>query len=954
MGASAAELDTAAKSDKLADAPPVTNQLASFRIEPGFRIELVASEPTVTTPVAIAFDENGRLFVAEMRDYPDHRDVTPHLGRIRLLENIGDDGIFRSSTVYADDLPWPSGLACYAGGVFVAATPDIIYLKDSKRDGVADIRRTVLTGFGDTNSLNVRALVNSLQWGIDNRIHGITAGIGGTVSAPNWSSGPISLTDVDFAFDPRSLELIPEAGPSQSGLSFDATGRRFTCDYARPLKFAMYDPRYASRNPFYLPPPDVVDAASPATPVFRFVTAVTMPSGSRAAAAGNANPAPARETNVLALTWLTNAHGCWVYRGSAFPTNYAGNVFVADPSAHAIHREVLHDNGLAPTAQRAPEERQSEFLVSSDPTFQPVQVTGGPDGALYIVDRQTQADHGRIYRVVPVGFRRPKPPEVGKARTYDLVAALAGSDGWHGDTAGRLLYERKDPAAVGLLTNMLEHSSVPLARLRALRSLDGLGALRDAPVVQGLRDADARVRECSVQLSERLTTNGAVSDAVWGQLRTMADDPALPVRYQLAFTVGEMARPQRAYVLAQILRHDLANPWLRYAVASSLAEGAGDVFLILAGDAGFRNDSAGYQFLRELGTMIGAKGRLDEVRQVTGFLIKAPLERIQIFGLLAALGEGLRNTRSSLAMASPQAGLERFFSAAMETAIDGFSPPALRLEAVRLTGVSSFTFADTSDWLLMLCNPQPWLDLRSAAIATVAHYDAPGAVVGLLDRWQTFPLVLRNQAVASLLSRRSHVAAVLDALERGRLPVGDLSSTQLDFLRTYNEPAISERASRLLGPVKLHRPEVVDLFKPALRLTGVRERGAATFSARCAGCHRIGQVGQAFGPGLVEIRPQGKEQALKAILEPNALVRDRYATWVFQTMDGDNLVGIKTDDNLASITLRQPGGRGVVCPRLNLRGFQMKTWSLMPLGLEQGLSTQDMADLLEYVFTATP
>ena len=119
---------------------------------------------------------------------------------------------------------------------------------------------------------------------------------------------------------------------------------------------------------------------------------------------------------------------------------------------------------------------------------------------------------------------------------------------------------------------------------------------------------------------------------------------------------------------------DLASPWIRYAVASSLAEGAGDVFLALAGDSGIRNDSAGYQFLRELAMMIGAKGRLDEVRQVTGCLIKAPLDRVHVFGLLAALGEGLRNTRSSLAMASPQAGLERFFSAAMETAIDSFSP----------------------------------------------------------------------------------------------------------------------------------------------------------------------------------------------------------------------------------------------------------------------------------------
>jgi len=950
---SAAEPASQSNAVTRGESPPLSSQLASLRVEPGFRIELAASEPMVTAPVAMAFDENGRLFVVERWDDPNRRDTGPHLGRVRMLEAMDTNGVFQSSTFYADDLEWPSAIACYAGGIFVATTPNILYFKDSKNDGVADVRQVVLTGFGDTNTPTAHTLVNSFAWGLDNRIHGLTAGIGGIVSASNWPSGPVSLSAADFAFDPWLLEVFAETGPSQSGLAFGETGRRFTCDYARPLRIPMYELRYGARNAYYVKPPELIDVASPATPIFRLISTTTEKSNAKSLPAGTPNSAVAWKTNLLASTWLTNAQGCLVYRGSAFPTNYVGNVFVADPSAHAIRRFVLRDNGLEPVDDRATQERQGEFLVSSDPGFRPVQIAAGPDGALYIVDMRNESDRGRIYRVVPAGLRSSQLPQVAKARTYDLVAALAGNDGWHCDTAARLLYERRDPASVGLLTNMLNNSRVPLARLRALHALDGLGSLREAQVLRGLQDFDARVREDAVWLSERLVTNGLISDVLWGQLRMLAGDPSLRVRYQLAFTVGEIARPDKAPVLAQIIRRDPGNRWIRNAVLSSLAEGAGDFFLLLASDPRFRTDVAGNELLRQVALMIGSKGRLDEVRQVISFATQPQLDRLQIFGLLAALGEGLRNTRSSLVMASPQAGLEPFFSVAMQAAIDSFSPPAIRIQAVRLTGVSSYTFADTSDWLLMLCNPGPWPDLRSAAVATVAHYDAPGALTGLLDRWQTFPPFLRNQAVASLLSRRSHVAAVLDAVESGRLPAGDLSSTQRDFLRTYSEPAVSARALRLFGPIAVLRPAVVDLYKPALRLTGIKERGRPTFVARCAGCHQLDGVGQALGPDLVGVKTKGKDKTLLAILEPNAEVPSQYATCVVQTAEGDNLVGVKSDENVSSVTLRQPRGESVVCPRLNLRNLQTQTWSLMPEGLEQGLTTQDMADLLEYLMTAS-
>jgi putative membrane-bound dehydrogenase-like protein len=924
------------------------NRLASFHVAPGFKIELVATEPMVSAPVAIAFDEKGRLFVAEMRDYPNLGNAKPHLGRVRVLTDPDAAGVFQTSTVYAEDLRWPSGLACYAGGVFVIATPDLFYFRDSGGDGTADVKRLVLTGFGETNAPDAQLLPNSLTWGLDNRFYGATAGIGGTLTASNWPSGPVSLTGSDFAFAPRSLDVFRETGPAQSGLTFDDEGCRFVSDRARPLLLPMYEVRYTERNPFYAKPPAFIDVANPASQIFPFGT---KPEASNTSARSIAELPSASNTNVVTPTWLVNARGSLIYRGRAFPTNYYGNAFIPDPDAHVVHRLIVRENGLEAVAQRPREELRREFLIATDPSFRPVQAVGGPDGALYIVDMQNGEDRGRIYRVAPANFKPSKPPQLGKARTYDLVAALAGADGWYCDTAGRLLYERNDPAAVPLLTNMLGNSRLPLARLRALHALGGMRALSEADAISALHDTDARVREHGVLLSEQLITIGVFSGTLWTELKALAADPALRVRCQLAFTVGETARPDKAVVLAEILRRDPGDPWIGNAVLSSLAEGAGDLFLVLAGDVRFRNDPAGYEFLRRLAAMIGTMGRIDEVRKVVAFLAQTQLDRLQMFGFAAALGKGLINTRSSLAFVDPQATLLPLSSGAFQSAIDSFTPPAVRIEALRFVSVGPTTFTDTGDWLLTLCNPQPSAELRAAAIAAVARYGDPRVVSGLLDRWPVFGPALRTQALTAMLARRSLVPLLMDAVTNRGIASTDFSATQLDFLRTYDDLVVSERAVRLFGPFTTRRPAVMDQFNAALRLRGDAAHGRAVFTDRCADCHRLEGAGQAFGPDLVGAKVKGKEKLFAAIIEPSAALEPGYETCILETAEGENLVGIKADDNPSTVTLRQPQGESVVIPRFNVEGLRTPDWSLMPAGLEQGLASQDLADLLEYLMT---
>ena len=245
--------------------------LASFQIKKGFRVELAAAEPNVASPVAMAFDENGRLFVIEMRDYPERR--KERLGTVRMLEDTDGDGRFDRSTIYAKDLPWPTTVICYHGGVFVGAVPDILWLKDTNGDGVADERKVVFTGFspGENPELAPRVF-NGFKWGLDNRIHGATAGHGGTVkSLADSQPEPLNLRGRDFSFDPRTLTMRAESGTAQFGLSFDQHGRKFVCSNSRHIQTLMYEDRYAQRNPLFVMPAALVDIAvdGPAAEIFR-------------------------------------------------------------------------------------------------------------------------------------------------------------------------------------------------------------------------------------------------------------------------------------------------------------------------------------------------------------------------------------------------------------------------------------------------------------------------------------------------------------------------------------------------------------------------------------------------------------------------------------------------------------------------------------------------------------
>ena len=996
FAASAAEPE---KESKEATPPVATsNPLGDFQVKRGFRIELVASETLVSAPVAMAFDENGRLFVAEMRDEPGRPEQHKPPGRVRLLEDTDGDGVFDASAVFADELPSASAVACYGGGVFVAAARDILYLKDTKGNRVADVRKVVFSGFGaTTNTTGAPTLLNSFNWGLDNRIHGATAGIGGEITAEDATgAGPISVAGSDFSFDPRALTLSAEAGPAQSGLAFDNRGQKFVSDVKRSLRVAMYQHRYAARNPFFPRPPPMIDELPPATPIFRFLSAEQVSPSARTPPPlthspalppthheptnppiqSSVNPTIAQSTNPsaqrsviaashqstnplihqsnLARGWLTNAHGCVIYRGNAFPSSYLDNAFIADPSAHIIHRVVLREHGLEWVATRAADEQNTEFLISRDSSFRPTQVINGPDGALYVADHRDGGNGGRIYRIVPENFKQPKLPKLGEAKTYDLVVAFTNLNGWHRDTAARLLYEKQDPVAARLLTNMVQNSRLGLARLHALRALDGLGALTEKLVRQALRDPDERVRVHGVLLSERFLQEGTVSGALWNQLRALAADPSLRVRYQLALTLGEIRRPEKPQVLAEILRANPEDRWLQTAALTSVPDDAPELLSALASDDRWGSSASGLAFLEELAALIGVKGQTNEVAAVLDFVERTGLAPQSVLMLLHSLGAGLHRAGSSLAEADPQNRLGRFYDQAITATVDDRLADPVRLAAIRLRGVSPYPLSGPNDLYPLLFGSGQSVAVQSAAIGTLGSTTPPRIFDGLLDRWQLMTPSLRQEAVAALLTCTNGVTAVLRGLESGIINrETDLGSAQVDFLRSHRDSDVRQRASRLFGSAPGRVADALLRFKPALRLKGDAPRGRGVFLARCAPCHKLGLEGHPLGPDLDDLKTLGREAVLSKILELSRPVSPDFTTYVIETKASESFVGLLSDENATTITLRQANGVQEVWPRGNLKSIQAQPWPLMPKGWAADLTPQDMADLLEHLLLTT-
>jgi putative membrane-bound dehydrogenase-like protein len=958
--------------DELPRIPPhePADALSTFQTLPGFHLEQSAAEPLVHSPVAIAFDENGRMYVVEMIDYSEQD--KDFLGAVRVLEDSDGDGRFDKSTVFADKLSWPTAIACYDGGVFVGAAPDIYYLKDTDGDGKADIRKTVFTGFGRSN---VQGLFNSFQWGLDNRIHGATSSSGAQVVRTDVRDAqPIAISGRDFAFDPRTLELVPTSGGAQHGMSFDDWGRKFLSSNSDHIQLVMYEDRYLARNKYLAAPGPRASIAAdgPQAEVFRISPVEPWRIVRTRLRMSAKVPGPV-EGGGRAAGYFTGATGVTIYRGDAWPAEYRGQAFVGDVGSNIVHRKVLEPDGVGLVARRV--DQKKEFVASTDIWFRPAQFANAPDGNLYIIDVYREViehpaslpppikkhldltsgrDRGRIYRVVHEGAQRRPLPKLGRASTSELVATLAHRNGWHRDTAARLLFERGDKSAISPLIQLSQSCPMPEGRMQALYALSGLGGLSADVVLARLADEHPRVREHALQHSESLAAD---SPEIRQRVAALADDNDLRVRYQAAFTLGALPGSARTAPLAKILKHDGADRWVRLAAQSSLSEGASDVLAQLAGDAGFRTSAAAKTVLVELASQVGVQARQSEVLAALRSIDalpgeNKPLATAMVVGLTEGLSRSGSSLRSQIASNPGKAKelLSELLTASRKKAADETSPPTERAEAIRTLGLARF--ADNRELLPGLLGTRQPQEVQLATLAVLAMQSDPEIGAVLVEVWPSLGPKLRAAAMEAIFSRADWLLKFLDAVEKEDIPLSDLEPARVRLLESNSNPTVRDKAGVIAAKLKLgRRQDVLDAYRPALALAGDAARGKEHFKRVCAVCHRVENVGTEIGPNLVTLQNRGAEAILLNILDPNREVNPQYVNYILVTTEGRSITGLVAAETATSVTLKRQENASDTVLRANIEELKSTGLSIMPEGLEKQLDQQALADLIAYLLS---
>lgn len=518
---------TPARPESMAPLTPA-EQARTFQLPPGYRLELVASEPMVVEPVLCAFDANGRMFVAEMRSYVQDADGTgtdaPSSRIVRLTDTDGDGRMDRAVT-FADGLVLPRMVLPLDHRVLVMETYDGILwcYRDDDDDGVADGREQ-LFAYGPSRA-NLEHQDSALIWGIDNWLYSAMGGKRHRL-----------LPDGSL----RSEDIYQEF--AQWGLATDDLGRQFFASAGgeRPAYGFQQHPRYGKvrvdgdREPGF-------------DEVFPLVALPDVQGG------------PGRLKADGTLNHFTGCCGQAIYRGDALPGELLGDYFLCEPVGRLVRRaRVTVDQGKRVLRNAHP---GSEFLRSTDPNFRPIWAQNGPDGCLYFVDMyrgiiqesnwvkegsylrpvvlelglDQNIGRGRIWRLVHESRRPRVHVPMAAMPSAELVQRLAHADGFQRETAQRLLVLRQDREIVPALMELARSGGPALGRVHALWTLAGLGAVELELLIAALADADPRVRITALRIAEEPLARG--ERTLLPHLRKLAVDPELDVRIQVLQSV---------------------------------------------------------------------------------------------------------------------------------------------------------------------------------------------------------------------------------------------------------------------------------------------------------------------------------------------------------------------------------------------------------------------------------
>jgi putative membrane-bound dehydrogenase-like protein len=942
--------------------------LACLKVRPGFKVELAASEPMIESPVAFEWGADGKLWVVEMIDYPQGVGGKG-ASKVRFLEDTHGDGKYDKSTIFLDGLSFPNGIYPWRKGVLISDPPDILYAEDTDGDGKADVKKVLFTGF---NPGNPQHRANGYDYGLDNWFYGANGDSGGRVTSV-MTRKKVSINGRDFRFRPDTGEFEAESGMTQFGRHRDDWGNWFGNDNPEWLWHFIFPEHYLARNPFLPVKENKRMLANYADS--KRVFAISKPME--------------RFNDPIGAENVTSGNSPTPYRDDLFGPDFASSVFSSEPVHNVVHREVLEPDGVTFKSRRADDEKQIEFLASTDNWTRPTMSKTGPDGALYVADmyrlviehpewisRSRQAamdlragaDKGRIYRVYPATATLRKIPHLDKLNTLELVAALDSPNGWQRDTAQRLLVEAHDAAAIEPLNQLINQRKRPKTRLQALCTLDGLGGITTAILVNEFQDPEHHIREHAVRLSENLlkrdpkfsakknTVQDAIDPQFISSLLKLADDPEIRVRFQLAFSLGEWGDPRAAEILAKIALKDSKDSYVQTAVLSSASKHlsallmhilqaaeppAGLVEKLLALAVAQGDEKVSVAVLTQISKPAGPAFASWQFSALAGFLDALDRKNSSLSEFYNSGNTKLRQAVKQLdpMFAQARALAKSSSNSAMDPSLAG---------AVRLLGRGLTDRESDLKLLGDMLEPQIAPAAQKVALSALKRVRGGAPAQLLLAHWNGYGPEARTEVLTTLTSRPEWLRSLLAEIENGKIPASQIGQVFQQSLLKHPDENISERAAKLFAS-NPDRTKIIHQYDEVPKLAGDRDRGHALFTQNCAPCHRVHDEGNVVGPDLGMLADKPADVFLTAILNPNQAVEARYINYNAMTKNGREISGVIATETSSSLTLKSAGGIEETILRSDLTELKSSGLSLMPEGFENILKPQDMADLIAFL-----
>ncbi len=969
--------------------PP--DELRHFHLPEGFHVELFASEPDVVKPIAMNFDERGRLWLVESTDYPNNVLKDPQQNgndHIKICEDTHGTGHADKFTIFADKLNMPTGLTFARGGVIACVSPHLMFFKESPNGEKAESREILLTGFGRGDTHGV---ISNLHYGLDNWIYG-SNGYDQSHVVAGGIQHDFSQGYYRFKPDGSAFEVLTHTTNNTWGLGLSEEGDVFGST-------ANVD------HSFYVGIPN------------RFYEGVRGWRGRGGIPIWDHrkfHPITSDVRQVDQFGGYTAAAGHELYTARSFPEAYWDRTaFVCEPTGHLVHIELLVPQGSSFVAKDG-----FNLLASDDAWTAPIAAMVGPDGAVWVIDFYTPVvqhnptphgfktgageayetplrdkAHGRIWRIVADSAKPVPYPKLDRNAPATLIPVLGHENLFWRLQAQRLLVERGKPDVLPKLAEIVENDATGPAALHALRTMQGLGAFAksDGPWEKmldlGLAHHSPGVRRAALDCLPRDDKSAAKIVA----MKLLGDKEPL-VRRDALLALAEMPRLPAAAgailtMFSESRNHD--DRWIPTA-ATAAAAASDNAFLAAAAAS---NPNADFQ------PRLGAA-----VRVVAEHFARGKSSE-RVAPLLEALAAGnpaiAESVLSGLVSGWPRAGDAPKLSDASITNLgkllarltpggrsqvialaerwdiaDKFADAARQVKKSLLAEVANANSSDDARVaaarqlvtiglddsaiaaVLEAITPKTSPDLARDLLDTIGQSQASEVGPAIVKHWQALTPDAHSLAISVLLSRPAWTAALLDGLEKEKLLAGDFSLDQQEKLLRHADRAIADRARKLLARggrlPNTDRQKVVDEFLPQAQRQGDFAKGKLAFEQNCMKCHRHGDIGAKIGPDLTGIAVRKKVEILIDVLDPNRSVEGNYQQYHLETEDGRTFDGLLSSENRTSVELLDAEGKLHLVLRQDIStepgAFVNTKRSLMPEGFEK-LGKDGIADLLEFLTT---